>query len=253
MAILRAVAILHLISCLANSSDIKHQEQLLVQWNNISTSSIEEFEPVNNSCPPWKYDKYHNSGCVCGDKIHDIVKCQNDQSTVSLLTCHCMSYSEYHVDEVVVGECPYLCTNKIYTEIHNHTNLSDLCNRDINQNRQGQMCGQCLDNHSPSPYSYRLSCAHCSNCKYNCIKYLLMAYLPLTVFFLMVIFFRFNALSASMNAFIFYCQIISCPAVMSLLSNFVYFSKKHPGDRNINVTATLKGLATSYGLSLIHI
>ena len=43
-------------------------------------------------------------------------------------------------------ECPYLCTDAFYTTSFDQTNTSDLCNRDIQQNRQGQMCGKCLDN-----------------------------------------------------------------------------------------------------------
>ena len=129
------------------------------------------------------------------------------------------------------------------------TNLSDLCDHDICQNRQGQMCGQCKDNHSPSPYSYQLKCAYCSNYKYNWLN-LVMAYLPLTVFFLVVIIFRLDALSASMipNAFIFFCQIISSPALMSLLSTFVYFSEKHPVDRDISIISSAEFMATIFGM-----
>ena len=110
------------------------------------------------------------------------------------------------------------------------------------------MCGKCEDNHSPSPYSYQLNCVHCSNHEYNWLKYLSMAYLPLTVFFLMVIFLRFNALSASMNAFIFFSQIISSPSVMSLISTFASFSEKHPVVRNINLTSSVKVMGTVIGI-----
>ena len=41
-------------------------------------------------------------------------------------------------------------------------------------------------------------------------------------FYVVVIFFRLNATSPSLNAYIF-CQIISCPAVMSILTSYVYY------------------------------
>ena len=130
---------------------------------------------------------------------------------------------------VVMGACPYIqiCTNEFYTTIDANTNLSNLRNSDVQQNRQGQICGQCTDNHSPSPYSYRIKCAHFSNYKYNRLKYPLMAYLPLTIFSLVVIFYRFNALSASMNAFILFqiSQIVSSPAAMGMFSSFAYCSE----------------------------
>ena len=204
-------------------------------------------KPPKSPCPPWKYREDNNSSCVCGHGIHDIVECQKDTSTVLLLTCHCMSYSE-DSDYLVMGACPYLCTNQFYTKITAETNFSNLCNSDILQNRQGQLCGQCTDNHSPSPYSYQLKCADCSHYKYNWLKYLTMAYVPLTVFYFVVIIFRINALSASMNAFIFFCQIISCPAIMSLLSTFVYFSDKHPVDDTIDTIRLTEFLSTVYGM-----
>ena len=52
----------------------------------------------------------------------------------------------------------------------------------------------------------------------------------------MVIFFIFNVLSASMNAFIFFCQIASsCPSMISQFSNFAYFTEEHLVYPNINV------------------
>ena len=110
------------------------------------------------------------------------------------------------------------------------------------------MCGKCIDSHLPSPYSYQLNCAHCSNYKYNWLKYLLMAYLPSTVFYLVVIFFRFNALSASMNAFFFFSQIISFPVTISQISTFVSFSEKHPIVRNINLTSSVEFTATIFDM-----
>ena len=199
-------------------------------------------------CPLWHYDKYHNSSCFCGANIHGLVKCDEDKSTVDILSGQCMSYSD-NSNEVLVGACPYLCTDSIHFRIFEQTNLSNICNNEIQQNRKGQMCGQCLENHSPSPYSYTLKCADCSNYKHNWIKYMLMAYLPLTIFYLIVLFFRLNALSASMNAFIFVCQIISSPAVMSLLSNYSYFYEKHPVLKaSLNIGSVIKSLASFTGL-----
>ena len=210
-------------------------------------NSLDEPDAQPMKCSPWKYDKYNNSKCTCGERIHDIVICHENESTIRLLTCHCMSYSDSGND-IVVGACPYLCTNYFYTYIHDYDNLSELCDRDIHQNRQGQMCGQCKDEHSPSPYSYSLKCAHCKHYKHNWLKYILIAYLPLTLFFLVVIFFRLNALSGSMNALIFYCQIVSSPAIMSLLSTFVSFSAEHPFKHHFDVTAIMDIMATVYGV-----
>ena len=107
------------------------------------------------------------------------------------------------------------------------------------------MCGHCKESHSPSPYSYQLKCAHWSHYKYNWLRYLVVAYLSLTIFFLVVIFFRFSALLASMNAFIFILQIVSSPSVMILMSTFANFGKAAGHN---NVIIILKILATAFGI-----
>ena len=66
--------------------------------------------------------------------------------------------------------------------------------------------------------------------------------------FMVVIFFKFNTMSPSMNAFVFFYQILSCPAVMSLLSNFAYLSKKHPVDHHIDIALSGKVMSTAYGI-----
>ena len=222
-------------------------EQQMPHLSNSNSHDCGLNKQLKSPCPPWKYHKDYNSSCVCGRGINDVIQCWEDSSTVLLLTCHCMSYSE-DGDGLVMGACPYLCTNQFYTRIDAKTNFSNICNSDIPQNRQGQLCGQCTDNHSPSPYSYQLKCVDCSHYKYNWLKYLMIAYVPLTVFFFVVIIFRFNALSASMNAFIFFCQISSCPAIMSLLSTFVYVSDKHPADHDVNIISMAEFLSTVYGI-----
>ena len=247
MAVLRIavalVLIYHLagVKCLSTSENLK--QKVISTSNDLELISSHKWP----TCPPWKYHKYNNSSCVCGYGIDDVVACRDNQSIISLLSCHCMSYSD-NGDGVVVGTCPFLCTNNLYIGIDSDTNLSTLCDVDIRQNRQGQMCGQCKDNHSPSPYSYQLKCAHCSHYKYNWLKYLVMAYAPLTVFFVMAIIFRLNALSASMNAIIFFSQMFSSPAVMNMISTFAYYSNTHPVDPNINLMIVADVLATVFGI-----
>ena len=62
------------------------------------------------TCPLWKYHKYHNSSCVCGSGIDNVVTCRDNQSTISIVSCYCMSYSD-NGDGIVVGACPFLCGN----------------------------------------------------------------------------------------------------------------------------------------------
>ncbi len=210
----------------------------------------DELEQSNSSCPPWKYDKYHNSSCACGVGLQGVVRCSDAQSSVFLLSCNCMSYSNQDNSMLVVGNCMYLCSDRYETRVSEHTDLNDLCNLYVQQNRRGQMCGNCNDNHSPSPYSYLQRCVHCSNYRYNWIKYVLIAFLPLTIFYLLVIMFKFNAvLSPAMTGFIFFCQIISSPAFMSIISSYTY-SWDAEGGSSLNLKLVLgqQIISTVYGI-----
>ena len=188
---------------------------------------------------------FHNSSCVCGDSIRGVVICKEDH--VSLLTCHCMSYSDRH-DMTLVGNCPYLCTNDFYIKIFETTNISGLCNRDIQQNRKGQMCGRCLDNYAPSPFSYSFECSNCSNYEHSWVKYIVITYFPLTIFFLAVTIFRLNAMSPSINSFILVSQILSCPATSSLISVYVHFLEKNKGHLGNFLKVIIQSLLVIYGV-----
>ena len=213
--------------------------------NPIIKSDPEFGNRSQQSCPPWQYRKFHNSSCECGNSIHGTVICDEDDDSVSLLNCHCMSYSN-HIDVMLIGDCPYLCTNDFYTDISKNTDISDLCNQNIKLNREGQMCGKCLDNFAPSPYSYSFECSDCSNYKYNWIKYIAIAYIPLTIFFLAVILFRFNAMSPSMNSFILVSQIVSCPSVSSLES--VYTHSVYLDPNFLLTKIGYRGVSVIYGM-----
>ena len=188
-------------------------------------------------CPPWTYPKGNDSDCFCGDSINGIVLCSdtdtryvdwcdsessNSQPSVCLLNCYCMSYSE-KFDTTIVGECPYLCTSHIYYQIPDSTDkLNTTCSTLIQQSRTGQLCSKCIEGYAPSAYSYGIQCADCTDYHYNWIKYLLIAYLPVTVLYLIVIVFKLNAVSPLMSTYIFTCQMISSPSFMVLASGYFY-------------------------------
>ena len=113
--------------------------------------------------------------------------CRDAPLSVCLLTCHCMSYCE-KFDTVILGECPFLCTSHYYYHIPNSSDqLNTTCSTVVPQNRTGQLCSKCTEGYAPSAYSYGLQCADCTNYHNNWIKYLLIAYLPVTALYLVVI------------------------------------------------------------------
>ena len=78
------------------------QITIIIMFNNISESK-------EAACPHWTYHTPRNSSCRCGDSIYGVVKCTDDKSPVYVLSCHCMTLSDWGT--VVEGICPYLCIN----------------------------------------------------------------------------------------------------------------------------------------------
>ncbi len=74
-------------------------------------------------------------------------------------------------------------------------------------NRKGVMCRECIDKHGLPVYSYSLSCVECTHYKYNWIKYIAVAYIPLTLFLIVVITFRISATSGSMVGYVTVSQL----------------------------------------------
>ena len=73
------------------------------------------------------------------------------------------------------------------------------------------MCGQCEEGYKLPAYYYGIECVACDNTKYNWLKYITIAYVPLTLFLFIVFCFRISATSAQLNSFILCSQIFSAP------------------------------------------
>lgn len=80
-------------------------------------------------------------------------------------------------------------------------------------NREDQLCSRCVKGYGLPVYSYTFTCVQCNaTCfKYNLLSYIAVAFVPLTVFYGIVIVFKVRATSAPMMAFVLTCQLLSAP------------------------------------------
>ena len=114
--------------------------------------------------------------------------------------------------DFVVGECPYCSawtSNPSFDLPQNGTNLSNnLCSR---IHRTGVLCGSCLPGYGPAVNGLDFECHHCteSEAKYNWIFYLMTEFLPITLFFFIVVLFNVSITSGPANAFVFYAQVLT--------------------------------------------
>jgi len=92
-------------------------------------------------------------------------------------------------------------------------------------NCKGSLCGQCIEGYYTSVYSYDLTCTKCHDSASNWYKFLLIAFLPLTVFYAVVIVFRINVHSSYLQGYVLYSQVAT---VLPLARNVVLFADKNP-------------------------
>ena len=197
-----------------------------------------------NDCPTWMHPANDSGECVCGVNDYYTVKCDLKIGKVYILDSYRMTYDEEH-QEVVVGTSIFGISTPgdeydIYHEVpSNKSQLNEaMCGR---FNRKGRLCGECKEGYSPIAYSYKISCRKCSKeeSKPNVLKFVGVALVPLTIFYLVVVLFKFNANSPKLHGYILYAQLISAPFVVRILLANAYYD---------NMTTGIKVLATVYGI-----
>ena len=198
----------------------------------------------NVLCPSWQYcasDGY----CRCGESPHDIIQCEGDNS-LKILASFCATY-EYRTNTTLLGSCLYNCKRQ---EIHYldslygtyPSNASELtkvfCEK---YNRQGSLCGSCKDGYFPLAYSYNMTCVKCEETWYNWIEYLLIVYVPLTIFYLVILFLQVNMISSYWIGFVIFSQTISFPMMCRVVVLF------YDTDSGKNFKVPLQVVLSIYG------
>ena len=161
---------------------------------------------------PWFVRVNHT--CKCGKSINHIVNCYDNDQTVHIKYCYCMTFDQ-HNKLALVGSCPYTCgIAQLWSS--NGTDLNrQLCRK--TWNRQGQLCSQCIDGHGPPVYSYSMQCIPCSpKVARDSIVWFLVSFLPLTVFCLTIITLRISVARPPMSTFILVSQAMSTPQYLAL-------------------------------------
>ena len=178
----------------------------------LNTWSVTGNPAANNDCPLW-FVPGDNGTCECGNDLGGIVKCNNVSREVYLLVGFCMSQDS---TGLVVGACPYrqYITGRDNLHYFIPKNISELEDTMCGQlNRKGRLCGQCIDGFTTSAYSYDLRCVKCSGGHYNWAKYVAVALLPLTTFFIVIVTFRISVTLPPMVALVHILQPIIAPQI----------------------------------------
>ena len=184
------------------------------------------------SCPPGmaRRGEGNLANCVCRGSYGGQVICNATAHQAKLQRGSWIGYYTYkgHT-KTVVSSCPYCSSfsEQLYLDLpRNSAELeSQLCNK---VNRKGTLCGQCLEGYGATLYNN--ICIKCgeNEAKYMWLYYIIIEYVPLTVFFLIVVIFDIRATSAAANAFVFFAQVV--PTAFTLDgSGIIYILLKHTG------------------------
>ena len=228
------------------SALITHSAEDQLMNNNLSGSLMYELTYLcpNNitekTCPK---GTIHDTLCKCGygDDLDDIIKCNEDGSISAVLDCHCAT-SDKERNVTQVGACIYNCVyftkgsaDNVYLSLEASKKKGAHVCKEFN--RGGALCGECLPEYYYLAYSYNLTCVNCTHVGWNWGRYIMAAYLPLTLFCLFIFFFQIDAVTSHLFPVIWYSQSISMPAMarIMLLTNSKYIQ-------------TIKTLLSLYGI-----
>ena len=245
------ILLISLVLFVSRSATFAEAEKAVsLQTNSWNTSGL----PENNSsfytclekgsfiCPV-----YNETGTCFGQHRH--LFCQEDENETYISMCYCLTYNE-HLGSADLGPCIFNCDYLGRTKFgiftifeklpQNVTGLDILCAK---FNRTGIICGECINNTYLRAYSYDLSCCSAGSIVFNWIKYIIIGYLPLTLFCLVVVAFGISIPSSKLQGYVFYCQILTSP--MFSRSILFYFGE---GARANHAGITIQLIGTLYGI-----
>ena len=198
----------------------------------------------NPGCPLW--GEYNNSRCVCRKELSNYIsiKCEPETLQLSVLKSHCVTFDN-GTRELVHGQCSENCENgdkrSEYIPLPLDINKLNQFMCEKKWNRTGRLCGKCLPGHSPLAYSYDLSCVECPEGNRNIWKYILIAFGPLTIFYILVLLLRINVTSSHLHGYLIFSQFLTAPIFMRDINSFI----KHNPDMGIPIQI----LGVLYGIS----
>ena len=173
-----------------------------------------------HNCYPWMFRNKTNGKCECSKVPNQAVRCDPTIPRTYILDYYCMTFNPQQ-NSTELGRCLSGWDHKtgaVYYELPQKT--SDLNDYTCGKaNRDSSLCGKCKPGYSPLVYSYEMTCMNCTGMMYNWIKYIAVAYIPLTFFFYLVVITGFSGTSPLVRGFISICQGIVAPfSVRAFLS-----------------------------------
>ena len=163
-------------------------------------------------CPPGLFCNNRTCKCAHYHYPYDIIKCDEEKGTSAILDCYCATFDDSK-NVTQVGACIYNCNKNMYNSLTRNDSIKTCSSF----NRAGALCGRCLPEYYPLAYSFNLTCIKCPHVGWNWGRYIMAAYLPLTLFCFFILFFQINVVSSHLHPVIWCSQTLSIPAFFRIL------------------------------------
>ena len=173
-------------------------------------------------CPPGYVYNVDQKKCNCGNGFSKSVFCIPGQLRSKILVGHCMSYSRIHgKDMLIVTNCPFSDESKALAPvIILPQRITELDKEFCGQfNRTGILCGECIEGYGISVFSNTFKCIPCEQSYKNWLIFATILFLPLTIFFVLVVLLHIGVTSGPANGFIFFSQVITIPLEVLLIQS----------------------------------
>ncbi len=177
-----------------------------------SRSQLEDFER-ESSCPIWMKNGSNNTcSCVEPDTVKRITKnCNSEARSIEIMACFCVSRYE-ELNKTLLGNCLYSCRQSYFYTIEEEDGPNFICD---NFSREGELCGKCQSGMGYPLYSFSSTCIRCNS---NWGVYIVMAFFPLTIFYVIIIVFRISLASGSLSSYLTIIQIMAAPTNLQYIT-----------------------------------
>ena len=160
-------------------------------------------------CPPGMEMDSTNTECVCIHGLPHIINCSYTERKSQINPYWCMDTED---NFTLVGKWT------LFSEVHKFgyydlppkvSELQSVCHR---MNRQGRLCSQCADGYGFAVFTTDYPCVKCNNESVTAwLFYATVEFVPVTIFFLVIVLLNININSGKTNTLVLLCQIASHP------------------------------------------
>ena len=200
----------------------RHKAKIVVATNNFHDIAV-SLEVEMEECPPGFVTKMnHGIECVCSANTENktyfgILRCESKSYQAYLIRGYWIGYDTAYDHEsersLRSGYCPRgFCVRKKANEadilLPTEKSMAALNKVLCGKRRRGILCGSCSNNMSVYYHSNSYYCDLNKKCQLGFLFYVISEIIPVTILFMIVLFFNVKFTSGALNGFIFFVQFI---------------------------------------------